>query len=183
MARIGKIFSIVGNIFLTFGVKRDQMQLLALTKTHLCGFFFFRVAFCFSYQPCISTSASFFILLYRMYAFLRLVVWLFSWNHFVGWKQMSVLLIINLWIPEALMLPPTPTVPAVFALVSTPTEHNKRICRATSDYQHYHWSVWLPALESCLVWVWNNLYFLLILSHIFVKWASKDNTLLVHFHF
>lgn len=40
MARIGNIFSIVANIFLTFGEKRDQMQLLASTKTHLCGLFF-----------------------------------------------------------------------------------------------------------------------------------------------
>lgn len=41
-------------------------------------------------------------------AFLQLVVWLFSWNHLVGFEQLRVLLIINPWIGEAqifLLLP------------------------------------------------------------------------------
>lgn len=72
MARIGNIFSIVAHTFLMLGEKRDQVLLLASTETQL--FYFLRSVFCFPYQLCINTSVSWFLLLYHLCAFLRLVV-------------------------------------------------------------------------------------------------------------
>lgn len=144
MATIGNIFSTVAHIFLMLGEKRDQMLLLASAETELVCFL--RLVFCFPYQLRLNTSVSCFILLYHMCAFLQLVVWLFTWNHFVGFEQPRVLLIINPWIREAQILPLFPG-PAVFAYLSTFTEYKKSICGAIWQ------STWLLVLGSGLIWI------------------------------